>query len=153
MAITVKAIKTVEELKAALHGEAGLVGVEQGLQVYSKKNKAWTRAGMRPKKVENIVQRIFKAETEEEFKALPKLGLMFQYEGTPEDYKPAVLVFTESYEDAMRKLQTTDYGLVVKRIEETTAENDSIISAEAAASFTFEEETTEEKPSKKGGKK
>ena len=150
---TVKHITTLEALKNVLNGTEGLRGVEQGLQVYSKRQKNWTKAGMRPKNVEKIINCIFSAETEEDFKALPKLGLMFQYEGTPEDYKPAVLVFTESYEDAMRKLQTTDYGLVVKRIEETTAENDSIISAEAAASFTFEEETTEEKPSKKGGKK
>ena len=157
MAGVVKEIKTVKELMTAIHGESGLVGVEQGLQVYSKKNKDWTRAGMRPKKVEEIINKIFaitEETTEEEFKKLPKMGLMFAYEGTPEDYKPAVIVFTETYEDAMRKIQTTSYGLVVKRVEENATENDNIISAEAAAAFTFaQEEEVEEKTSKKGGRK
>ena len=153
---TVKHITTLEALKNVLNGTEGLRGVEQGLQVYSKRQKNWTRAGMRPKNVEKIINNIFSAETEEDFKALPKLGLMFEYQGTPEEYKPAVICFTETYEDSMRKIQRSDYAIAVKRIEEETAENDGIISEEAMQAFTFEPETQKEeevKKNKKGGRK
>ena len=153
---TVKHITTLEALKNALNGQEGLIGVEQGLQVYSKRQKNWTKAGMRPKNVEKIINCIFSAEKEEDFKALPKLGLMFEYQGTPEEYKPAVICFTETYEDSMRKIQSSDYALVVKRVNEETSENDGMISEEAMAAFTFEpEEPTKEevKKDKKGGRK
>ena len=153
---TVKHITTLEALKNVLNGTEGLRGVEQGLQVYSKRQKNWTKAGMRPKNVEKIINCIFSAETEEDFKALPKLGLMFEYQGTPEEYKPAVICFTETYEDSMRKIQSSDYALVVKRVNEETSENDGMISEEAIAAFTFEPEETikeEVKKDKKGGRK
>lgn len=153
---TVKHITTLEALKNVLNGTEGLIGVEQGLQVYSKRQKNWTKAGMRPKNVEKIINCIFSAETEEDFKALPKLGLMFEYQGTPEEYKPAVICFTETYEDSMRKIQSSDYALVVKRVNEETSENDGMISEEAMAAFTFEPEETvkeEVKKDKKGGRK
>ena len=153
---TVKHITTIEDLKKVLHGTEGLVGVEQGLQVYSKRQKNWTKAGMRPKNIEKIIQGIFSAETKEDFEKLPKLGLMFEYEGTPEEYKPAVICFTETYEDSMRKIQRSDYALVVKRVNEETSENDGMISEEAMAAFTFEPEETvkeEVKKNKKGGRK
>lgn len=153
---TVKHITTLEALKNVLNGTEGLIGVEQGLQVYSKRQKNWTKAGMRPKNVEKIINCIFSAETEEDFKALPKLGLMFEYQGTPEEYKPAVICFTETYEDSMRKIQSSDYALVVKRVNEETSENDGMISEEAIAAFTFEPEETvkeEVKKDKKGGRK
>ena len=151
---TVKHIATLEALKNVLNGTEGLRGVEQGLQVYSKRQKSWTRAGMRPKSVEKIINNIFSTETEEAFKALPKLGLMFEYQGTPEDYKPAVICFTETYEDSMRKIQSSDYAIVVKRVSEETSENDGMISEEAMAAFTFEpEEPTKEEKVKNGGRK
>ena len=153
---TVKHITTLEALKNVLNGTEGLRGVEQGLQVYSKRQKNWTKAGMRPKNVEKIINCIFSAETEEDFKALPKLGLMFEYQGTPEEYKPAVICFTETYEDSMRKIQSSDYALVVKRVNEEATENDGMISEEAIAAFTFEPEEPvkeEVKKDKKGGRK
>lgn len=152
---TVKHITTIEELKKVLNGTEGLVGVEQGLKVFSKRSKDWVTAGMRPKNIEKIIQGIFSAETKEDFEKLPKLGLIFEYEGTPEEYKPAVICFTETYEDSMRKIQRSDYAIAVKRIEEETAENDEIISEEAMQAFTFEPETQKEevKKDKKGGRK
>lgn len=153
---TVKHITTIEDLKKVLHGTEGLVGVEQGLKVFSKRSKDWVTAGMRPKNIEKIIQGIFSAETKEDFEKLPKLGLMFEYEGTPEEYKPAVICFTETYEDSMRKIQRSDYAIAVKRVEEETAENDEIISEEAMQAFTFEPEQTKEeevKKNKKGGRK
>ena len=81
---------------------------------------------------------------------------MFEYQGTPEEYKPAVICFTETYEDSMRKIQSSDYALVVKRVNEETSENDGMISEEAIAAFTFEPEETvkeEVKKDKKGGRK
>ena len=146
-------IKTIEDLKNAINGQEGLIGVEQGLQVYSKRQKEWTRAGMRPKSVEKIIEQIFSAETKEDFEKLPKLGLMFEYQGTPEEYKPAVIVFTETYEDSMRKLQKSDYALVVKRTVTESAENDEMISQEAMSAFTFAEETEKTEKTKKGGRK
>ena len=151
---TVKHITTIEDLKKVLNGTEGLVGVEQGLKVFSKRSKDWVTAGMRPKNIEKIIQGIFSAETQEDFKKLPKLGLMFEYEGTPEEYKPAVICFTETYEDSMRKIQSSDYAIVVKRVSEETSENDGMISEEAMAAFTFEpEEPTKEEKVKKGGRK
>ena len=152
---TVKHITTIEDLKKVLNGTEGLVGVEQGLKVFSKRSKDWVTAGMRPKNIEKIIQGIFSAETKEDFEKLPKLGLMFEYEGTPEEYKPAVICFTETYEDSMRKIQSSDYALVVKRVNEETAENDGMISEEAMAAFTFEPEPQKEevKKDKKGGRK
>ena len=146
-------IKTIEDLKNAINGQEGLIGVEQGLQVYSKRQKEWTKAGMRPKSVEKIIEQIFSAETKEDFEKLPKLGLMFEYQGTPEEYKPAVIVFTETYEDSMRKLQKSDYALVVKRTVTKSAENDEMISQEAMSAFTFTEETEKTEKTKKGGRK
>ena len=146
-------IKTIEDLKNALNGQEGLIGVEQGLQVYSKRQKEWTRAGMRPKSVEKIIEQIFSAETKEDFEKLPKLGLMFEYQGTPEEYKPAVIVFTETYEDSMRKLQKSDYALVVKRTATESTENDEMISQEAMSAFTFAEEKETTEKTKKGGRK
>ena len=153
---TVKHITTIEDLKKVLNGTEGLVGVEQGLKVFSKRSKDWVTAGMRPKNIEKIIQGIFSAETQEDFEKLPKLGLMFEYEGTPKEYKPAVICFTETYEDSMRKIQRSDYAIAVKRNEEETAENDEIISEEAMAAFTFETEQPKEeevKKDKKGGRK
>ena len=112
--------------------------------------------GSSSENVEKIINCIFSAETEEDFKALPKLGLMFEYQGTSEEYKPAVICFTETYEDSMRKIQSSDYALVVKRVNEETSENDGMISEEAMAAFTFEPEETvkeEVKKDKKGGRK
>lgn len=151
------AIKSRKELNEVLDGTEGLVGMEQGLQVYSKRNNAWTRANLRPKSVEKIIDNIF-GRNEETFEELPKIAVLFNYEGTEEEYKPAVIVFTVSYENAMRKIESNDYALIIKRVsEKPETEEDGVISNMAASAFTIvdEEEKKEEKavkPTKKGGK-
>ena len=150
----VTAIKSVKDLQEILNGKEGLVAVEQGLQVFSKRQKDWTRANFTPKSAKDVIENIM-AQTEESFAKLPKIGLMFPYEeGTEEGlYKPGVIVFTVSYENAMRKIQSDDYGFVFKRVKaEEEIEEDEEISNNAKSAFEIIE-NEEEKQTKKGGKK
>lgn len=139
-----KTIANVKELREALGDNA----VEQKIKVFSKTKREWVTAKMRTDSLSEIIEGILNCKTEAEFKTLPKLALIFEYEGTEENYKPGIIGFQDCYEDAFRKIVTNDFVLIFKREANATAK-DGVISAnamKALGSLIEEEQTTSVTP-------